>query len=265
MPDVGDSRTATLTVSPFDGSTAATLLVTAPDSTTSTPATTGSGGGATWTATVPYTQAGWWLLKWTVTGTGAGIEYQQVNVTGVPATPAQPLVASLEDFKLWLRITATHTADDAKLLDVLASATEWVEWRIGGPLAVASYTNRLKCNGWLIVPQKRPLVSVTSITPDLGTALSSAWYTVDTTTNTVRLYWGIRPCWLTIVYTAGLSAIPRRIKNAGLELARHLWLTQNGSVGRGRSDDDIPVPMGFAVPRRVEEMLGTVPSGMGFA
>jgi hypothetical protein len=174
------------------------------------------------------------------------------------------LVATLAEFKAWLRWTGVGTSEDSKLTDVLTSASEWVEWRIGGPLASTSYTERSRCSGWAIVPRKRPLISVTSITPDLGTALDTAWYVADTTNNIIRLYWGIRPCWVTVVYTAGLTSIPYRFKNAGLELARHLWLTQNGSSGRGRSDDDIPVPMGFAVPRRVDELLQTTTVG-GFA
>lgn len=174
------------------------------------------------------------------------------------------LVATLAEFKSWLRWTGAGTADDAKLTDVLTSASEWVEWKIGGPLAVTSFTERSKTNGWVVQPLKTPLVAVTSITPDLGTAYDSARYVVDTTIDQVHFRWGVRRGWVTMVYTAGLSTVPYRVKNAGLELARHLWLTQNGSSGRGRSDDDIPVPMGFAVPRRVDELLQTIHVG-GFA
>jgi len=174
------------------------------------------------------------------------------------------LVATLAEFKAWLRWSGSGTGDDARLTDVLTSASEWVEWRIGGPLAVTAYTERHRTLGNALIPNKRPLVTVTSITPDLGTALDPAWYVVDTTTNMIRFYWGTRPSWVTLVYTAGLASVPYRGKNAGLELARHLWLTQNGSSGRGRSDDDIPTPMGFAVPHRVDELLQTMTVG-GFA
>lgn len=174
------------------------------------------------------------------------------------------LVATLAEAKDWLRWKGVGTDEDSKLTTVLTSASEWVEWKIGGPLAVTSFTERTHCNGWAIIPRKRPLATVTSITPDLGTALDPSWYVADTDVNMIRFRWGIHPCWLTLVYTAGLASIPYRHKNAGLELMRHLWLTQNGSSGRGRSDDDIPVPMGFAVPRRVDELLQTTSIG-GFA
>lgn len=172
-------------------------------------------------------------------------------------------VATLAEFKAWIRYGTANT-DDVKLQMVLSAASEWVEWRIGGPLTPTAFTERLKCNGRVLVPKRQPLVSVASITPDLGTVLDPSWYTVDTDNGIIRFYWGVWPAWITLVYTAGLSTIPYRVKNAGLELARHLWLTQNGSSGRGRSDDDIPVPMGFAVPRRVEELLGPTPVA-GFA
>jgi len=88
MPDVGDFVTATLTVDPFDGTTAAALLVTRPDGTTASPVVTGAGGGQTWTAPVTYTLAGLWRLSWTVTGMGASVEHEIVSVAPAPAVTA---------------------------------------------------------------------------------------------------------------------------------------------------------------------------------
>ena len=88
MPDVGDLVTARLTVDPYDGTTAATLLVTRPDGTTISPVVTGADGGKTWTAPVTYTLAGLWRLSWTVTGTGAGVEHEIVSVAPAPAVTA---------------------------------------------------------------------------------------------------------------------------------------------------------------------------------
>lgn len=84
MPDVGDKVTASLSVSPHDGTTAAALTVTAPDGTTSTPVAATVDGGATWTAPLTYTAAGVWLLHWAVTGTGASVENEQVAVAPTP-------------------------------------------------------------------------------------------------------------------------------------------------------------------------------------
>ncbi|MEU0084896.1 hypothetical protein [Streptomyces sp. NPDC006274] len=84
MPDAGDDVAVSLTVDPFDATTAATLTVRAPDGTTSTPATSTSDGGKTWTATVTYSTAGIWRLTWTVTGTGAGVTHELVSVAPAP-------------------------------------------------------------------------------------------------------------------------------------------------------------------------------------
>ncbi len=173
----------------------------------------------------------------------------------IPAgpTPDSERLVTLAKFKRWLNIEGSSQADE--ILDVLVAATEWVEWRIGGPVAVTTFTETGKVNGFAYVPINRPLVSVASITPDLGVAVDASRYQADTTVNMIRFRSGVTAGWYTFVYDAGLAGPGRLERNAGMELGRHLWLTQNGSVGRGRSDDDIPVPMGFAVPRRVDEML----------
>jgi hypothetical protein len=87
--DVGDIAVPTLTVDPFDGTTDATVVVTAPDGTTSTPAPASTNGGQTWTVQVPVTQAGIWYVTWTVTGTGAGVETDELVVEPVPPPTAE--------------------------------------------------------------------------------------------------------------------------------------------------------------------------------
>lgn len=259
MPDVGDARTATLTVSPFDATTAATLALTAPDGTPTSPTVTGSGGGATWTAPIVFSQAGWWKLVWTVTGTGAGVEPQYMYATAIPAAPGtDPLVCSLEEFKSWLKY-GTNTLDDTKLLLALTAASDWVRWRISTALKVTTFTERLWCNGAYIQQKKHPLISVISVTPQDGTALPSTSYIVDTTNSQIQMRFGSYG-WHTVVYTAGMSAIPLRVKLAGQEVARHLWMIQNGTAGRGfPGDDQTPTPLGFAVPNRAEELMNADP------
>lgn len=261
MPDVGDIRTATLTVDPFDLTTAATLEVTAPDATTAAPAASTGDGGATWTATLTYAQSGWHLLKWTVTGTGAGIEYQQVYVSGAPVQPSvDPLVASLEDFKEWLRQSVGNANPrDGELLLALTSATEWVKWRLSGPLTVTTFTERIWANGYHLKQRKHPLVSVVSITPQDAGVLNSSAYIVDTTNSMIQMLYQAYG-FHTVVYTAGLTTVTPRIKLAGMEVGRHLWRALNGSAGRGRGAEElVPTPMGFAVPARAEEMIAADP------
>jgi hypothetical protein len=124
VPDVGDIRTATLTVSPSGPSTTGVLTVYAPDGTASTPSVSGNGTG-TLTAVVTYTASGWWLLKWVVTGTGAGTEYQRVFVPVAPVYGDAPAYASLERFKSRLRIDGTD--DDDELTEALDSASREID------------------------------------------------------------------------------------------------------------------------------------------
>jgi len=267
MPEVGDSATATLTVTPYSGSTFAALAVTAPNGTVTNPSTSSSDGGHTWTAAVPYTLGGWWLLAWTVTGTGAGVEYQQVWVSGAPpAVPGTtPLCASLEQFKTWLQFALDDETRDDELLTCLTSASEWAAWRIGGPLAVQTFTERVYANGCHIQQRHHPLVAVASITPQDGTALPATAYIVDTTNSQIELrgaFYGPH----TLVYSAGLTAIRRGLRLAGMEVAKHLWNVQNGSGGRGFTPDEVtPTPFGFAIPNRAEELIGADPDYMDVA
>jgi hypothetical protein len=164
------------------------------------------------------------------------------------------LVATLAEFKTHLN--RSDVTDDTELTFFLTAASQWVEYAIGGPLSVATFTEIHWVDGGTIVPRKRPIATVTSITPDQGTALSSSSYFINTDLGTIQFRYGATCNWHTVVYTAGLSAILDRQKLAGLEVGRHLWEIQNGSAGRGfRADDLIPTPMGFAVPRRAMELL----------
>lgn len=85
MYDVGDPAVFTLTVGGHDGTTDVTVLVTAPDGSTSTPTPTPSGGGATWTLPpVVLTMAGRWYVTWTVNGAGAGSQTDSVEAEPLP-------------------------------------------------------------------------------------------------------------------------------------------------------------------------------------
>lgn len=179
------------------------------------------------------------------------------------------LVATLVEFKDWLKYKTAGSANDAKLTMALTSASSWVEWRQSGPMSVTAFTERLQASGCFLKQRKHPLVTVTSVTPQDGSALPSSVYIVDTTNSFIQLRYNAHGGWFTVVYTAGLAVISDRVKLAGLEVARHLWLIENGSSQRGYPDDDtIPTPMGFAVPRRADELMSADPDGrseIGFA
>lgn len=102
--DVGDIATLTLTVSPFDPTTTATVSVVSPTNVTTTPTATPNGDRSVWTAQLPLTAPGEWVVCWTVTGVGAGVE--QSTVLARPTLPVviagQRLYATTADLAHWL-------------------------------------------------------------------------------------------------------------------------------------------------------------------
>jgi hypothetical protein len=130
MPDVGDQITATLLVSPFDNTTATTLTATKPNGSVQMPTTSTPDDGQTWTAPILLDQAGTWILKWSVVGTGASVEYQEIGVgPGLTYTdPDLRIYATTTDLANFLRSApptgAQKLLEDAsrKMASVLLTA-----------------------------------------------------------------------------------------------------------------------------------------------
>lgn len=123
MADIGDWVTPTLTVSEHSGSTSAALTITSPSgSTANGTGETTADVGATWTADpVQLTEAGTWLLTWTVTGTGKGVQHQRVIVEPAPTpgpVPSPPPLATITDLveTLGRDLTAAELAKAPRLL-----------------------------------------------------------------------------------------------------------------------------------------------------
>lgn len=226
------------------------LLVTKPDGSTTSPAVSHDGTGL-YSASLTVDQAGLWQYKWTASGAVVSVEADQFTVV----TPQRALVASTEEFKSHLN--RTDITDDAELRTYLVSATDYVEYHIGGPVSVQTFTEQARASANLITPLKRPLVSVISLTPDLSSALDSSLYVVDTGRGVIRFRYGYACGWYTLVYRAGLSVIAERHKLAGLIIAQHLWMVQNGGGGMPfPGDTETPTYwQGFAIPNRAKELL----------
>jgi hypothetical protein len=108
--DVGDIATLTLNVSPSAVDTSTTVTVTSPTGIVTSPTTTPNADRSTWTAQLPLAQAGEYLIRWVVTGTGAGAEQSTVT-----AQPTRPVVIAGQ------RVYAT-TADLANYLEAVPPA-----------------------------------------------------------------------------------------------------------------------------------------------
>lgn len=126
--DIGDWVTPALAISTgADGSTAASLSITAPNGTvTAGTGEAGTGGNASWTADkVQLTAAGVWLFTWTVTGGGAGVEvaYAIVRPAAVPGPAPDPdALATITDLVAILGRPLT-AAEAARAPGLLSSAS----------------------------------------------------------------------------------------------------------------------------------------------
>jgi len=104
MPDVGDVATLTLTIvptnGPADATTTATITEVKRDGAVAlpNPTTTPNVGRDTWTASLPLTAAGEWQIKWTVTGKGAGVQYDTVIALEPPTGRSYATVADLANW-----------------------------------------------------------------------------------------------------------------------------------------------------------------------
>ncbi|MFY1686494.1 hypothetical protein [Plantactinospora sp. WMMB782] len=156
---VGDIEAPYLDVRPADGGTTGVLTVTAPDDTTTEPAVTAgtpSDGAVRLTASpVTFTQPGRWLLRWTVTGLGAGAEDATVYVVPSPTAggptwwPGRSRVANYVPQRTLVRSPASYTesGDTYELTfdsttrptgvavdRLIADGAAWVSTRLTRPL-----------------------------------------------------------------------------------------------------------------------------------
>lgn len=224
-----------------------TVLVTKPSGATVTPSVTNTGSAGLYRAPVDTDEAGVWSVLWTASGTVVATDPSQFTVRAPTI-----YVVSLEELKDQLR--RTDDSDDLTLRGYLASATAYVQKRIGGPVSVKTFTERRWVDGVSIIPFYRPLVSVTSITYDGGTVISSGSYIANTSVNSIDFISAVSPGWTTVVYRAGLAAPEENVKLSGMIIAQHLWDTMNGGGGR-RDQEYVQTGLGFAIPRRAAQML----------
>ena len=251
MTDVGDLLTPTLTVSPFDGTTTASLVIFRPDGTTA--AGTGEAtadGGATWTADdVTLNQAGMWVFAWTVTGTGQGVEYstEVVNLapTAVPFTAAD-LLATPQDLAALLQLDYDSlTGSQRDTLTMLVElATAKVQRAAGGQRIVEVTNSDVlidvtdPCDLYLALPQL-PVQSVDEVQLD-GVVITD-WFLRS------QMLWRAGgwmrsynpPSQVTATWTSGYPAGSQWLqlgKDMTLSLARLGWGSPTGATSEAIDD-----------------------------
>lgn len=253
--DIGDAVTLTTQVRDLTGTlldaTMALSLVNKDTGTVLAPSIVHAALG-TYTATWTATEAGTWVYVWTASGTVTAVDDGQVEVK----TVGRATVASLEELKAHLRITTT--AEDGRLRDVLLGVTDIMEPMVG-PVSTRTFTEFVNVWGVTVTPRRAPLISVTSLTPDLGSPIDPALFFVDSDIGAIKLRYHTRGRY-TLVYAAGHAPWPAALKYAGLLICQHEWQVRNGNGGRPSPDMDALASSswhgsGFLVPNRALEMM----------
>src|SRR6266702_4512785 len=256
---------------PVDGGSL-TLTVRKPDGTspqTYTPTHDGAAGSGLYHQIIPVAdtpQLGKYPWVLVITGAGAGVAYGNFDVFD----PFEVTVLALSDAKDILNIDQTDTSDDAEIQRKIAAIESALERVTGGPIITRSITERVELtSGYTaLVLRKRPVASVTSITPvSTGVPMSIADIEIDTNAGIVRrklglpfygAYFAFAPIF-TVTYTAGFgTAVPQAITEAAAVILKHLWSTQRGNAltvpTGGEQMTTIP-GMGFMVPNLAAELL----------
>ena len=234
--------------------TAVTLTITLPDATTATPVTANPSTGK-YTASYTPAAAGRFTARWVATGSNASAYTDTFTVLD----PADLGLVGLADIKAHLNITGTTS--DEELRNVLLAATTAAEDYLRRPLRRLALTETFYSrngNGRGLVLSRTDLSQITEIVED-ATTLDPDDYDADLNAGVVWRKDCSEWCYPSSVeyVTAGIDS--PALRQAVLELTRHLWETQRGTMPmmpRGVDGMDMFNPAaGYSLPRRVTELL----------
>lgn len=233
-----------------------TLTVTGPDGSTSLPAVTARGAGL-YEAAVTLGLVGRHTLAWVATGANAG-RFTDI----LTAEDASALVVSLDEVKAHLNISSTaHDGELRRLVAVACAAGESYTGRVFGRRTVTD-----TFDGGLsgVILRRLPVLAVSTVTEG-GTAVGADGYRLDPAGSGVltRAASGWPSIWqpglgtVQVTYTAGYASQPASDRQGVLEMVRHLWETQRGTLAampRGAGLDDYNPGTGYSIPNRVKEL-----------
>lgn len=270
--DLGTVATATWARGVASHAATITLTVTRPDGETLSGVGTVTAGNPTtsYTATVPTPIAGRYFLRWVDTD---GDDVTYTDVLDVWPQDVR-MIVSLDDVRKGLNIPAGQTTDNEMLRLVTASATPIIEDIVG--TVVQEEKTQVADGGKSGIALYEPASEIVSVTVG-GVALTADDYVYDAnarivyaggTTSPTVFDWGRQN--VSIVYKAGAQTIAPNVRFATMELIRHLWQighqAQRPAMGPlAVAADTQYTPMGFAVPKRVIELLQSSARMDGFA
>ena len=176
-------------------------------------------------------------------------------------------VITLDDALDHLNMTDPSAGEETELAVHITAASQAVEHRVG-PVIIRSFVDYEQGGRYSLVLDRRPVVSLTAITPcHGGAALDVAGYRVVPSAGLVRPTAGGRlqrgP--FDVTYTAGraetVADVPDALNLACRIIVGHLWELQRGSTlgpQPGAFGEDFTpgsAGAGFAVPYRAETLM----------
>lgn len=140
-------------------------------------------------------------------------------------------VLQIADARKHLNISGT--SQDTELQAIIDAAEAAIVMRVG-PLVSTPVTFRAKGGGKGLLLTVTPALSLTSVTPVGGTALTLADLYLDERAGLVTYNSGafFTASAYDVAYAAGRTTTPADLLNAVKELVRHLWMSQRGPTRR---------------------------------
>jgi hypothetical protein len=157
--------------------------------------------------------------------------------------------------------------DDAEMQEYLHQAAAIAEeWRNTGPIVAREFTDRVTANDrGRVVLLKRPVLSITSLTPTDGSAaIAGAELEFDPDSGIVGRDGGLSGDYDALWRAGHELPVPEHLHKGVLEIAVHLWQTQRGPRGGARNfvgatEDDgagYERGVGYLIPHRAATALG---------
>lgn len=147
-------------------------------------------------------------------------------------------------------------------LQAMIDAAEAVIARRCGPLTSTATTARVRGASVGLTLPTAPAISLTSVTPVGGTAISLSDVYLNVGAGRVTYNSGavFSSCFYDVVYAAGRSPCPADLLLAVKELVRHMWQTRRGPTRRPGSEPSEAtsntVPgAAYILPFRVSELI----------
>lgn len=255
-----------------DTGTMPTCSITKPDG-TSAAATVSKTSTGTYSAIFTSTLAGRYRATWSATGLNSG-GFPYTDIADVWASDPQ-LVIGLGDARAELNLDAAETVSDDEIR-LYCAATTQILIDLCGPLNIAvlpqTRVEDYAPGAAQIVLGRRPVSQPTTVIEYIGTAAETIGYsatpnaaghsyTYEPQTGIItRRISGIPSRWrgpVQVTYTWGSSEISPRVILAARALVAHLWSIGNRGYrpSFGGNEGMAQSPMGYAIPRRVVEML----------